>query len=72
LDNEDRKLLIEITAEMRELKGELREFKEHIRERIKRLEQHESGKPKFVVALVSMLAASGALILTCTAKLFGG
>jgi hypothetical protein len=64
MTNEDRRLLIENTAEMRELKGRLKEFKEHVMGRVEKLEKKEGeqrGNFKSTLALVistGMLAAN--------------
>ena len=41
MDNEDRRLMVETLAEMRELKGEMKEFKEHVIGRVEKLEKKE-------------------------------
>ena len=39
MTNEDRRLIVETLAEMKELKGEMREFKEHVIGRVEKLEK---------------------------------
>ena len=44
MTNEERLLLVETLAEMRELKGEMKEFKEHVIGRVEKLETKESAR----------------------------
>ncbi|GHU82711.1 hypothetical protein FACS189468_7200 [Spirochaetia bacterium] len=66
----DRRLLIENTAEMRELKGELREFKEHVMGRIIRLEKKEGDRSKELKTTVSLIIAAGALAVNFIVNFF--
>jgi hypothetical protein len=43
MTNDDRRLIVETLAEMKELKGEMREFKEHVIGRVSTLEKKEGG-----------------------------
>jgi hypothetical protein len=64
MTNEDRRLLVENTAEMRELKGELREFKEHVMGRVIRLETKEVDRSKELKTTISLIIAAGALAVS--------
>jgi hypothetical protein len=62
MTNEDRRLLVETLAEMRELKGEMKEFKEHVVGRIERLEKKEGQLSRERLSVISILIALGALV----------
>jgi uncharacterized membrane protein (DUF106 family) len=64
MDNEDRKLLVETLAEMRELKGEMREFKEHVIGRVEKLEKKEAESVKEKLSVVSVLISGMALAVS--------
>jgi len=69
MDNEDKKLLVETLAELRELRGEMREFKEHVIGRVEKLEKEaEQGKEKLTV--VSILISAAALTVSIIVNLF--
>ena len=46
MSNQDRQLIVETLAEMKELKGEMREFKEHVIGRVEKLEKKEGERSK--------------------------
>ena len=64
MNNEDRKLLIETLAEMRELKGEMKEFKEHVIGRVEKLEKKEAERGKEKMSVVSVLISGMALAVS--------
>jgi hypothetical protein len=70
MTNEDRRLLVENIAEMRELKGELKEFKGHVLGRVEKLENNEGKRRRERSATISILIASGALLLNVIDKFF--
>jgi uncharacterized protein (UPF0335 family) len=65
---ETRKAVMENLAEMREIKGELREFKEHVIGRVERLEKKEGERRGERSAVISILIASGALLVNIIGK----
>jgi hypothetical protein len=62
MTNEDRRLIVETLAEMRELKGEMKEFKDHVMGRVERLEKKEGQQNRERLSIVSILIALGALV----------
>jgi len=64
MNNEDRRLLVETLAEMRELKGEMREFKEHVIGRVEKLEKKEGERSKERISVISILISSAALAVS--------
>jgi hypothetical protein len=46
MTSDDRRLIVETLAEMKELKGEMKEFKEHVIGRVQRLERKEAERSK--------------------------
>jgi hypothetical protein len=70
MNNEDRRLIIETLAEMKELKGEMKEFKEHVIERVQRLEKKEGERGKERLAVVSVLISSAALAVSVVVHFF--
>jgi hypothetical protein len=64
MTNEERRLIVETLAEMRELKGEMREFKEHVIGRVEKLEKKEGERSKERISVVSVLVASAALAVS--------
>jgi hypothetical protein len=61
MNDEDKRLLVETLAEIRELKGEMKEFKEHVMGRVNRLEKKEAEQTKHIVSVVSLLISGAAL-----------
>jgi nitrogenase molybdenum-iron protein alpha/beta subunit len=72
MTNDDRRLIVEALAEMRELKGEMREFKEHVIGRVERLEKKESERSKERLSVISVLIATGALAVSIIVNFFRG
>ena len=70
MNNEDRKLLIETLAEMRELKGEMREFKINVVERVEKLEKKEAEQIKEKLSVISVLISGMALAVSIIVNLF--
>ena len=70
MTNEDRRLIVETLAEMKELKGEMREFKKHVIERVDRLEKKEGEQAKNTVAVLSLLVSGAALAVSVIVKFF--
>jgi hypothetical protein len=68
MNDEDRRLVVETIAEMKELKGEMREFKEHVIERVKRLETHETEHAKKTASILSLLISGAALAVSVIAN----
>jgi hypothetical protein len=64
MTTEDRRLLIENTAEMRELKGELKEFKEHVMGRVERLEKRDGERGKDLKSTLSLIISTGVLAVS--------
>ena len=60
MNNEDKKLLFDTLAELREFRGEMREFKLAVIDRVEKLEKKEAerGKEKLTVAAVLISGAS--------------
>jgi len=72
MNNEDRKLLVETLAEMRELKGEMKEFKEHVIGRVEKLEKKEAERGKEKMTIISVLISGMALAVTIIVNLIKG
>jgi hypothetical protein len=68
MNDDDRRLLIESIAEMRELKGEMQEFKKHVVERMNRLETNETEHAKKTVSVLSLLISGAALAVSVIAN----
>ncbi|AEF84052.1 hypothetical protein TREPR_2188 [Treponema primitia ZAS-2] len=66
----DRRLLVENTAEMRELKGQLKEFKEHVMGRVEKLEKKEAERNKERLSVVSVFISSAALAVSIIVNFF--
>jgi nitrogenase molybdenum-iron protein alpha/beta subunit len=70
MNNDDRRLIVETLAEMKELKGEMKEFKEHVIERVQRLEKKEGERGKERLAAVSVLISGMALAISVIVNFF--
>ena len=70
MNNDDRKLLVETLAEMRELKGEMKEFKEHVIGRVEKLEKKEAERGKEKLTVVSILISAAALTVSIIVNFF--
>jgi hypothetical protein len=64
MDNEDKKLLVETLAELRELRGEMREFKLNVIHRVEKLEKKEAEQVKEKLSVVSVLISGMALAVS--------
>jgi len=72
MNNEDRKLLVETLAEMRELKGEMKEFKEHVIGRVEKLEKKEVERSKERLSVISVLISGMALAVSIIVNFLRG
>jgi uncharacterized membrane protein (DUF106 family) len=72
MNSEDRKLLVETLAEMRELKGEMKEFKEHVIGRVEKLENKEAERGKDKLSVVSVLISGTALAVSMIVNFLRG
>jgi len=72
MDNEDKKLLVETLAEMRELKGEMKEFKLRVIDRVEKLEKKETERVKEKLSVVSVLISGMALAVSIIVNLIKG
>jgi hypothetical protein len=70
MTNEDRRLIVETLAEMRQLKGEMKEFKEHVIGRVEKLEKKESERGKERVSLLSICISATALDVSIIVNFF--
>ncbi|MDR0908212.1 MAG: hypothetical protein LBM77_03065 [Spirochaetaceae bacterium] len=61
---EDRRLLVENLAEMRELRGELSEFKAHVMGRVVKLEQRDGERARTLISMVSLAVSIMALVVS--------
>ena len=61
INTQDRALIVETLAEMKELKGEMREFKFHVIGRVEKLEKKEVEKGKERISILSVVIATAAL-----------
>jgi hypothetical protein len=64
MTNDDRRLMVETLAEMKELKGEMREFKVNVIDRVEKLEKKEREQGKERLSIFSVLIAGAALAVT--------
>jgi len=67
---EDRRLMVETLAEMKELKGEMREFKFHVIGRVEKLEKKETERGKERVSVAAVLISGLALVVTIIVNFF--
>jgi len=70
MTNEDRLLIVETLAEMKELKGEMKEFKEHVVWRVEKLEKKESERGKERISVISILISGAALAVSIIVNFF--
>jgi uncharacterized membrane protein (DUF106 family) len=61
---DDRRLMVETLAEMRELKGEMKEFKEHVIGRVEKLEKKEGERSKERISVLAVLISGMALAVS--------
>ena len=72
MTNEDRRLLVETIAEIKELKGEMKEFKVNVLGRIEKLEKKEGERNKERMTIISLLISSAALAVSVIVNFFRG
>ena len=70
MNNDDRRLIVETLAEMKELKGEMKEFKEHDIGRVQTLEKKEVERSKERLTVISILISSAALAVSLIVNFF--
>ena len=70
MTNEDRRLIVETLAEMKELEGEMREFKEHVIGRVEKLEKKEGERSKEHTSVISVIIAFAALMVSVIVNVF--
>jgi hypothetical protein len=70
MTNDDRRLIVETLAEMKELKGEMKEFKEHVIGRVSRLEKKEGEQSKQRLTVISLLISGTALAVSVIVNFF--
>jgi hypothetical protein len=70
MTNEDRRLIVEMLAEMRDLTGEMKEFKEQVIGRVSRLEKKEVEQTKNMFSVLSLLISSAALAVSIMVNFF--
>jgi hypothetical protein len=70
MTNDDRRLIVETLAEMKELKGEMKEFKEQVIGRVQRLEKKEGEQTKNLFSVVSLLISGTALAVSVIVNFF--
>jgi hypothetical protein len=70
MTNEDRRLMVETIAEIKELKGEMREFKEHVIGRVEKLEKKEGERSKERISVVAVLISGTALAVSIIVNFF--
>jgi hypothetical protein len=64
MTNQDRQLIVETLAEMKELKGEMKEFKNHVIHRVEKLEKKEAERGKERTSIVAVLISGTALAVS--------
>jgi len=72
MNSEDRKLIVETLAEMKELKGEMREFKNHVITRVEKLEKKEGERGKERLSIIAVLISGAALAVSIIVNFFKG
>ena len=70
MTNDDRRLIVETLAEMKELKGEMQEFKKHVIERVQHLEKKEGERNRQRLSVVSILISGTALAVSIIVNFF--
>jgi hypothetical protein len=69
---DDRRLMVETLAEMKELKGEMREFKEHVIGRVEKLEKKEGERSKERLSVFAVIISGAALVVSIIVNFFRG
>jgi len=72
MTNDDRRLMVETLAEMRELKGQMKEFKEHVIGRVEKLEKKEGERAKDRFSLAAILISGASLAFSIIFNFFKG
>jgi len=67
---EDRRLMVETLAEMKELKGEMKEFKEHVIGRVEKLERKEGERGKERISIIAVFISGAALAISIIVNFF--
>jgi hypothetical protein len=70
MTHQEKQLIVETLAEMRELKGEMREFKTHVIGRVEKLEKKEGDRSKERTSVLSVIIASAALAVSIIVNFF--
>jgi hypothetical protein len=70
MTTDDRRLIVETLAEMKELKGEMKEFKGHVIERVQRLEKKEGERSRERLTVISLLISGTALAVSVIVNFF--
>jgi len=69
---DDRRLLVETLAEMRELKGEMKEFKEHVIGRVEKLERKEGERNRERISVIAVFISGAALAVSIIVNFLRG
>jgi len=72
MSSDERKLIVETLAEMKELKGEMREFKNHVITRVENLEKKEGERKKVRLTVIAVIISAAALVVNFFDKIFKG
>jgi len=72
MTNDDRRLMVETLAEMRELKGQMKEFKEHVIGRVEKLEKKEGERNKERISVAAILISGASLAFSIIVNFFKG
>ena len=70
MSDDDKGLLAETLAEIRELKGAMKEFREHMIWRVERLERKEGEQTGNTVSVLSLLISGTALVTSIIINFF--
>jgi len=70
MTDQDRRLLVETLAEMKELKGEMKEFKEHVIGRVEKLEKKEGERGRERISVLSIFISAAALAVSIIVNFF--
>ena len=70
MTNDEKRLIVEMVGEMRELKGEMKEFREHVIWRVEKLENKEGDRSKERISVVSILISAAALVISIIVNFF--
>jgi hypothetical protein len=72
MTSDDRKLIVETLAEMKELKGQMKEFKEHVIGRVEKLERKEGERSKERLSVIAVLISGAAFVVSIIVNFFRG